>query len=275
MERVSFDMSNGDMAARFVVESGKASHQGKVRSLNEDAALILEYRVFNKIGDTFIGIFAVADGVGGHDDGEVASDIAIKVLSESLMNSVILPGISRETQKPNTYQLSLLLNEAVKEANRQILAFSQQKSNSMGSTLTAMLMFGPTICVANVGDSRLYLLRDGSLRQITTDHSLVSDLVTAGELNKEEIYTHPHRNVITRCLGMRQNFEADIYTGVSEPGDSFIICSDGLWEMVRDGKISEIVGQSPTAQAACDRLVEEANQNGGADNVTVVAVKVI
>ena len=266
-------MTCKNISSRDIVQSGKASHKGKVRPLNEDSLLIYEYRFSKNSEDIFIGLYAVADGVGGHDDGEIASQIALKILSENIICSLILSGLFSISNSLDKESLMTQLSKAVLAANREVFSQGQCKSNGMGTTLTAMLIVGSNVYIANVGDSRLYLLRNESLRQLTKDHSLVADLVTAGEIKKDEIYTHPQRNVITHCLGMRQELEADLYTDILNPDDTFLLCSDGLWEMVRDDKINEVMREFPNPQSACEQLIEFANQNGGVDNVSVIIVK--
>ncbi len=266
-------MTCKDVLSRHIVmECGKASHKGMVRLLNEDALLTLELYLVKGSEGTFVGLYAVADGVGGRDDGEVASNIALKALSENLINSLILPGLSEESDSPNSESLVKLLSEAVRAANHEVFTQGQQKNNGMGATLTTMLIVGSAIYIANVGDSRLYLLRDNSLRQLTTDHSLVADLIAAGKIRKDEVYTHPQRNIINRCLGMGQDLEVDLCQEEIKPGDTFLLCSDGLWEMVRDDEIQTTLQQCRNSQSACERLIELANQNDGVDNISVIVV---
>ncbi len=256
-----------------VIKSGRASHKGMVRLLNEDALLTLELFLGQDEEETAVGLYAVADGVGGHDDGEVASNIALKALAGHLINALMRPELFEEESTPDSGSLEQLLTEAVRVANRVVYDQGQQNSNGMGTTLTAMLIVGSMVCIANVGDSRLYLLRNNSLTQLTTDHSLVADMVTAGTIQKDEIYTHPQRNIIHRCLGMGEDIEVDLFTETVNPSDSFLLCSDGLWEMVRDNEIRATLQQHDDPQSACDRLIEIANENGGVDNISVVVVK--
>jgi protein phosphatase len=143
----------------------------------------------------------------------------------------------------------------------------------MGTTLASALIIGSRAYVANAGDSRVYSFYGGTLEQITVDHSLVASLVAAGEITRDEIYTHPRRNIITRCLGMRPEEEADLFTREMRPDESLVICSDGLWEFVHDDAMTEIISRAENIQSACDNLIKAANRNGGLDNISVVIVK--
>jgi protein phosphatase len=143
----------------------------------------------------------------------------------------------------------------------------------MGTTLTAALVIGDAATIANVGDSRTYLWRNGVLRQVTRDHSLVASLVQAGMVKPEEVRGHPQRNQVYRTLGVKPDVEVDIFTETLQRGDRLILCSDGLWEMVGDAEIGRTVGQARSPQEACRTLIQQANKAGGKDNVTVIVVK--
>ena len=226
---------------------------GKVRRNNEDALLIGEGK-----DET---LFAVADGVGGFEAGEVASSIAVRVLKD------LEPGTPFET--------------AVQEANRQILAVGggDEKLSGMGTTLVAARFGGtrerPVAEIAHVGDSRAYLLRGGTLRPLTEDHSLVAELVRSGDLTRDQAAEHPQKNLITRALGAEE--EVDVGTAVLpvEAGDRILLCSDGLSDMVPEALISEILAGSPEdPETPARRLLSAALDAGGTDNVTVVVVDV-
>jgi protein phosphatase len=255
------------------IESGRATDKGLVRRHNEDNLLTLELNASGCPQEPFFGLYAVADGVGGQDDGEVASDMALRALSASILKSVLLPEFENKPSIVHSEPLKTVLHDCVQAANHLVFSKSQGTDTGMGTTLAAMLVFGDKALIANVGDSRIYLLRNNILKQVTTDHSLVAEMVAAGELTQEETYTHPRRNVITRCLGMSDEINIDLFTGELIPGDLFLICSDGLWEMVRDVEIQAIISESPNPQSACERLVEAANKNGGLDNISAVIVR--
>lgn len=257
------------------IQVGKVTHKGMVRTHNEDTLLSIEPLSSKGIlEEKYIGLFAVADGLGGYEGGEIASSLALRVLAENIVKSLFLSELGGKPSVVNDELISKVLTQAVRAANSEIYAQSQVQGNNMSTTLVAALLVNNTAYIANVGDSRIYLLQGEELRQITTDHSLVAALVAAGEITPEEVYAHPRRNVITRCLGIQQSVEADLFTKVLKPGNSLLLCSDGLWEMVRNNEIRDVVLRAQNPQAACEQLVELANQNGGVDNISVIVVKV-
>src|SRR5215216_5870678 len=227
--------------------------EGKVRANNEDALLVGEGR-----DET---LFAVADGIGGFEAGEEASRIAIEVLNE------LEPG--------SPFQ------EAVREANRRILAAGRgdERLSGMGTTVVAVRFGGtterPVAEVAHVGDSRAYLLRGGSLRPVTEDHSLVAELVRSGDLTRDQAAEHPQKNLITRALGADEEVEVDTAVLPMEAGDRILLCSDGLTDMVSEDGISLILAESPEdPEKAARGLLSAALDAGGNDNITVVVVDV-
>jgi PPM family protein phosphatase len=168
------------------------------------------------------------------------------------------------------------LREAVEKANEALITYghSHPDARGLGSTLTAALVIEGTAFIANVGDSRTYLLHDGKLARVTRDHSLVERLVEAGQIQREEVYEHPNRNLIYRSLGAgKADVEVDIFPVELQAGDALLLCSDGLWEMVRDPQIESILAEVHNPGEACDLLIERANDNGGEDNITAVLVR--
>jgi PPM family protein phosphatase len=227
------------------------SDAGKVRRNNEDAYLAGEGR-----DETLL---AIADGIGGFEAGEVASRIAIEALKEL------------ESDAP--------FETAIREANRRILTFGRgdERLSGMGTTIVAVRFGGtrerPVAEVAHVGDSRAYLLRGGDLRPLTEDHSLVAELVRSGELTRDQAAEHPQKNLITRALGAEEEVDVDTAVLPVEAGDRILLCSDGLSDMVPEGRISEILADSSgDPEAAARRLLSAALDAGGTDNVTVVVV---
>ncbi len=217
--------------------------------------------------DTFVcdpPLFAVADGVGGAQAGEIASRLAASALEE----------------RPATALGEEPLVELLHVANDRIYqhALADPAAAGMGTVVTALLVdeAGGTIAIGHVGDSRAYRLRDGALEQLTSDHSLVGELVRAGRLSTEEAEQHPHRSVITRAVGTEPSVEVETLTVVAAPGDLYLICSDGLTDIVRDGQIAELIaGADCDPETAAEALVAAANAAGGVDNITVVLFEIV
>jgi len=201
-------------------------------------------------------VYAVADGMGGAQAGEVASRIAAEAFDQ------------RTDEGTPEQQLA----RVALEANRRIFDLAQEDSSrsGMGTTLTGLLVDGDEVAIVHVGDSRAYVFRDGELRRLTRDHSLVEELRRQGRLTPEEAEEHPQRSIITRALGPERDVELDVHTHRARNGDVYLVCSDGLTSMVREDRLREIVAGAESLQAAVDALVAEANQMGGRDNITVV-----
>ncbi len=221
---------------------------GSVREHNEDSMLAQS------------PLFVVADGMGGHEAGEVASAIAIQRMSELA---------------PHELDSDLLCN-AVSQANAAILQAAQDGTGrpGMGTTLTAALICDNRALIAQVGDSRAYLLHEGKLKRITRDHSLVADLIEQGRLTEEEARVHPQRSVITRALGSDSEMPPDVYDVSLEDGDRLMLCSDGLCGMITDDSIAAILVTNPDPSECCNALINEAIAAGGLDNVTVIVVDI-
>lgn len=264
----------GSSARALKIDVGQATHQGMIRSSNEDSLLMLQFRPEGASAVTSFGLYAVADGVGGHHAGEVASNLAIQVLAKSLEKSLILPNLEVAQRGLDKQHISRVLSEAIKSANREVYARGKSEGTDMGTTMAAALIIDTTAYIANVGDSRVYLLEGKQLRQITTDHSIVATLLAAGLITAQEIYTHPRRNIITRSLGIQEDVEVDLFEEKLKNGTSLLLCSDGLWEMVRDDMIKEVLLKATSPQSACEQLLELANRGGGIDNISVLIVKV-
>jgi protein phosphatase len=235
------------MTLRLVV--GAATDVGRVRGHNEDAYLV----------DDQLGLVAVADGMGGHQAGEVASATALEALRASVGSGA------------GVREAVIAANEAVFEKST-----TDERLRGMGTTLTAgTLAAGGTVLLAHVGDSRAYELRDGQLRRVTTDHSLVEELIQAGELTESEAEGDPRRSMITRAVGMEPAVDVDLYPIEVERGDRLLLCSDGLTGMVDEGEIESILSGQPDPASASRQLVEAANRGGGMDNITVLVVDVV
>jgi protein phosphatase len=249
---------------------GRRTDVGQERSLNEDSLLTLDSApVFRSIS-TPVGVFAVADGMGGHAAGDVASRLSVQTIAQRGVDGVLSPAASGESL-PDARQW---LTDATLAANQAVYDQRKTAGTDMGTTLVMALVIGDEATVANVGDSRAYLLKDDGLTQITTDHSLVERLFATGQITREEAAHHPQKNVIYRVIGDKQRVDVDLFEQRLAPGEALLLCSDGLSGMVTDGSIWQIWHTSTSPQEACDRLVEAANQAGGEDNITVVIVQV-
>ena len=232
-----------------------ATDVGRMRKNNEDSYLSQK------------PVAAVADGMGGHSAGEVASAIAIEELA----------ALGRRGPWANETAATDDLKQAILRANRRIreMAASDRKLNGMGTTLVALLEDGDMVHVANVGDSRGYLLRQGELSQVTVDHSLVQELVDDGRLSPEDAERHPQRSVITRALGIDPEVEFDLFTYKLQVGDRLLLCSDGLSDVVEPAQIRKVLLRVRSAQRAARELVTVANDQGGPDNITVIVVDAV
>jgi serine/threonine protein phosphatase PrpC len=231
-----------------VVDEAARTDAGRQRHANEDSYYARA------------PVYAVADGMGGAQAGEVASRIAAEAFDE------------RTGEGTPEQQLARVATEA----NRRIFELAQEDSSrsGMGTTLTGLLVDGDEVAIVHVGDSRAYLFRDGELRQLTRDHSLVEELRRQGRLTPEEAEEHPQRSIITRALGPERDVQLDVHTHRARSGDLYLICSDGLTSMVREARLREILAESKSLQSGVDALVAEANEMGGRDNITVVLFRV-
>jgi serine/threonine protein phosphatase PrpC len=244
------------------------SHAGRQREENEDA--------FGSFVDA--RLFIVADGMGGHNAGEVASVMAVDAL-ETFFRSY-----HADPRQPWPHavdpELSLganLLRVGIKVANDKIRAAAKQDraKNRMGTTIVALAVGDAQLTIAHAGDSRAYRLRGDDIKRLTRDHSIVEEMIAARpEMTDEEIAAFAHRNVVTRSLGSKETLEPTVLVEPLEPGDLFLVCSDGLWGSVTDPKIKAILRSTPDIEAACQLLIDAANDAGGPDNITSVVVKV-
>ncbi len=248
---------------------GCASDVGQMRHHNEDVLLTLET---SQLGDQAIdtlGWFALADGMGGHQSGEKASALAVRVVTHSLLTEILRPYLFNEPRDASRPSLSEVLVNAVQAANKAV----HDKVPDSGTTLTCALVLGSRLYLAHVGDSRAYLFAGDNLRQITRDHSLVDRLVELGQISSDEALNHPQRNVLYRAVGQGEALEVDTYVESLPSTYRLLLCCDGLWGVVGDDQLTQVIRSAPTPQEACDRLVELANAAGGKDNITVAVVE--
>lgn len=213
------------------------------------------------------GIFIVADGMGGHAAGEVASEMAVRIVQRELSPVRDLDG----------EDVVQMVATALKRANRAIhdRTLTETDKQGMGTTVSALLLAGTRYLIGQVGDSRVYLFRDGGLTQLTKDHSYVQEQVDAGYLTPEQARYHPYSNVITRCVGAGQDVEPDIYRGEAREGDLFLVASDGLTGMVDDRRLGQLLGSRAEPERKVQSLIAEANGRGGLDNITAIIVQVL
>ncbi len=218
------------------------SDKGKVRDNNEDFASAKD------------NILIVADGMGGHNAGEVAS----KVAAETAMK-VLLKGDKDRKE---------LIKEAIDEANREVLALATDERSGMGTTIDICVVDEETLYLGHVGDSRVYIIRDGRAEAVTHDHSYVEMLIQKGEITKEEAKNYPMKNMITKAIGVGEKCEGDIFEFSLKENDKILLCTDGLTNMVSDGEIAKIISREENCEKAASELVKAANEAGGMDNIT-------
>jgi protein phosphatase len=228
-----------------------------IRSGNED----------NFFADGKRGLFVVADGMGGHAAGEVASEMAVQIVTRELttVNDVRADGVR------------MLVSRSLLRANSAIYqrTLSEIDKQGMGTTVSVLLISHARYLIGQVGDSRVYLLRDGALRQLTKDHSYVQEQVDAGFLTPEQARYHPYSNVITRCVGAGEHVEPDVYGGDVRTGDLFLVASDGLTGMVDDRRLQQLLLARVPPDRLVDALISEANGRGGLDNITAIVVQIV
>ena len=244
---------------------------GKQRELNEDSLLAITSTMAGNSGNLPFGLYIIADGKGGHQFGEVASNAAIRTVAGYVLRKFhsYLFQIKTDTMDESFQEIMLA---AVSEAQRAI----QREAPGSGTTLTAALVLGQQITVAHVGDSRAYFVYpDGRIEAITRDHSLVKRLEELGHISPEEAENYPHRNVLYRALGQGEILEPDIFTVAFPQPATLMICSDGLWGVVSEQDLIRSINESPNLQRACQNLVTAANTAGGPDNISVVLAQLI
>ncbi|GAC1383770.1 MAG: hypothetical protein NVS4B7_05510 [Ktedonobacteraceae bacterium] len=297
------------------------SDVGRQREQNEDSV----YKRIESSGKGDLGLFIVADGMGGYQAGEVASKLAVETISKALdgffkplpdqptirlhtamtrgagdPNATIkIPVDNLQTQDveqltnvanvPNSQKTRKLtetviaqsmeeqLTTSIQQANKAILRYGEQQKSArgLGCTVTAALIQDDQAYIANVGDSRTYLLHNGKLKSVTRDHSLVARLVEARQIEPEDVYSHPQRSLIYRSLGAgHKTVEVDVFHKTLHSGDTLLLCSDGLWEMVRENDLLKELSAKSNPQKICDTLIDLANANGGEDNITAVVVSI-
>jgi serine/threonine protein phosphatase PrpC len=262
------------------VRMGLASDRGRARRqrANEDSACAIELAFAGEDPPPPLVLCLVADGLGGHEDGLRAGRVAARAVASSVVARLWLPALAGfETEASDPIGLGDVLRDAILAANRAVIEINQREGADMGCTVTALLLQGDAACVANVGDSRTYRYAGGAIECITKDHSLVARLVANGMLAPEGIYTHPQRSQVFRSLGDEDDLIVDLFPLRVSTGDTFVLCSDGLWEMVHDPELAHAIETFPEqdTQLLAEHLIHLANDRGGEDNVTAIVAQVV
>lgn len=253
-----------------IIQVVQRCHVGAVRQRNEDSCCIFVTENGGQETLPIIGLFIVADGMGGHYAGHEASRKASRLFMRHVLEKVYLPLLQRDG--PSGYQepIQEVMLKAVQVAHQALQNPDPEKDS--GTTLTSALMVGKRLYVAHVGDTRAYIVADGVMEQITTDHSIVQRLIDAGQLTSDEAVLYPQKNLLYRALGQQGNLDVDSYTRSLPKKGTLFMCSDGLWGLVPDAKILEIIQQDGSLDSKADALVEMAIQAGGHDNITAILV---
>jgi protein phosphatase len=249
---------------RSALEIATATDSGMVRSYNEDSIA----------ADGEAGLAVLADGMGGYNAGEVASGIAVELIRAEMRKSLA----DKKPEEINGQTAEQLIKQHATQANAAIYhaAQSQPQYSGMGTTLVVALWHDNQMSVGHVGDSRLYRLRAGALEQVTRDHSLLQEQIDSGMITKEQARHSQHKNLVTRAVGIDPEVETEVHTHPVLPGDIFLLCSDGLNDMVTDADIQATLSSlAANLPLAAQQLVQQANDNGGRDNVSVILVRVV
>ncbi|MDX9865648.1 MAG: protein phosphatase 2C domain-containing protein [Anaerolineaceae bacterium] len=251
---------------QLIVGSGQSV--GKQRDHNEDSLFSMHSVLSDGELDLPFGIFMIADGMGGHQHGEIASSMAARTMAEHLVKEVYQHVVS--PNKTPIESLHEIMDEGVRKAQQAVVKLAP----GGGTTLTVALVLGERITLAHVGDSRAYLIKgDGSLQAVTKDHSLVGRLIELGQITEEEAAVHPQRNELYRALGQAEPFEPDLDIQTFPRPGHLMICSDGLWGVVPEDEMRRIILNSPSLPDACQQLTAAANDAGGPDNISVILVQ--
>jgi serine/threonine protein phosphatase PrpC len=251
--------------------SRRMTHPGQGQLPNQDSLLVLEFnQISNSVGLP-VGIYAVADGVGGQAAGQIASKLVIDTIAQKAQADVLGPYLSSGTVP--FVDPTLWMAEMTQEANQAVYALGQDMQNDMGTTLVWALILEDMAYIANVGDSRAYILNDTRFRQITQDHSLVGQLVAGGQITPEQARVHPTRNVVYQAMGGAPQVKVDVFAESLHIGERLLLCSDGLCSMLTDDILWQGAMSSECLSKSCSRLIREANEAGGKDNITVILVE--
>lgn len=254
---------------RQTLTYGIASDVGALRNNNEDACFGMQWHSITVDDRPDFGLFVVADGMGGHLDGERASGVAVQTMAAEMLDRIYVPMLKDFNAGSGPTILEALVN-ASEKANRAVI----KRVPGGGTTLSAVAVVGNLAYLVHVGDSRAYLLHEDKIEQLTTDHTLVQRLIEMNELTLEEAANYPQKNVLYRAIGQNEQLKMERMVRTLPPASKVLICTDGLWDVVEDATIQTVAAEAETPQEACDRLVRLANDRGGADNISVIVFRV-
>lgn len=246
---------------------GAAQSVGMERDHNEDALFVMTGHGDGQEAMPDFGLFMVADGMGGHRSGEVASAISVRTVAKHITSDTILHLFDPDGRSPDR-SLHEMISAALEDANQSVV----NEVPGGGTTMTALILLGEQLTIGHVGDSRAYVIDGNGSQVITRDHSLVERLRELGQLTPDEAATHPQRNVLYRAIGQGANLEVDVVSHPVPHGGYVLLCSDGLWGVITDEAIQRIIRTEPTPQLACEELVRAANAAGGPDNITALLI---
>ncbi len=248
---------------------GHLSDVGMVRGNNQDSVLTLFASGTSADELPDFGLFIVADGMGGHQEGERASAITVRIVARYVLHEIYTTLLDQQMNAPDRPSIADVLRAAVQEANESVT----EQIPEGGTTVTSTVIIGDLAYIAHVGDSRAYLITDDRIEQITRDHSLVQRLIELDQLTPEEAIDHPQKNVLYRAIGQSETLDVDAITRRLPPRSRLLLCSDGLWNMVSEDTLQELVARNKDPQEACNQLVKLANERGGLDNITVTLIQ--
>ncbi len=249
---------------------GKKTDIGQMRQQNQDSYYAQEAYLESSEGLEPFGLFIVADGMGGYQKGDIASNLAARASANYILKHIYLPYLLKDTHGAAQTPINEVLTAAVITANNTVLQYTPEA----GTTLTIAVLMGHHAYLAHVGDSRAYVYHNGELKQITQDHSLVARLVELGQATAEEAMSHPQRNVLYRAIGQTATLEVETYLQTMPPNSYLLLCSDGLWGQLNDEQICYILQTATSAQDGANKLVDAANAAGGDDNITALLIGV-
>lgn len=249
--------------------SSKRSDVGKMRELNEDSLMTLEMDLVRQSQVQAMGVYVVADGMGGHASGEIASQQIVELFARTTIEELFPLLMDKPESDPTEW-----LAEAVRAANRKVYDIRKKSGTDMGSTLVAAVVLGSQAYIAHIGDSRAYAIRPDNIQQLTVDHSLVERMVANNQITRTEARRHPQRNVIYRTIGDKEKIDVDIIERSLDAGEVLLLCSDGLSGMLDDESIHSLVIESTSLQEASERLIKAANAAGGDDNISIILVNI-